>query len=45
MAQIELLLPYQTGYKADIYLFGQDALHRWGLDNRHRLEINPVHSI
>jgi hypothetical protein len=35
------LIHHQTGYKADVYLFRQDELHRWGLDNRRRVDLNP----
>jgi hypothetical protein len=38
-----------TGYKADIYLFGNDELHAWGMKNRkgviienNRIDIAPV---
>lgn len=28
------LIHHETGFKADVYLSGEDKLHRWALDNR-----------
>lgn len=33
------LIHHETGYKADIYLFGQDPLHRWALGQRRRIPL------
>ena len=30
----------KTGYKADIYLMGNDPLHIWGFKNRRKLQLN-----
>jgi hypothetical protein len=31
------LIHHETGYKADVYLYGQDELHHWGMPRRHRI--------
>jgi len=33
------LIHHQTGYKADVYLFGYDELHQWAMGHRHRLSM------
>jgi hypothetical protein len=33
------IIHHETGFKADIYIAGQDELHRWALLNRRKLEI------
>jgi len=33
------LIHHETGCKADIYLFGRDKLHAWGLMRRRRIEL------
>jgi hypothetical protein len=33
------LIHFKTGFKADIYLLGNDPLHRWALDNRKEIKI------
>lgn len=33
------LIHHDTGFKADIYLCGQDALHQWGLAHVRRVEV------
>ena len=38
------LIHHQTGYKADIYLFGQDELHQWAMENRRRISLESGHS-
>jgi hypothetical protein len=32
------LIHHETGFKADVYLSGEDPLHQWALDNRKRAE-------
>lgn len=39
------LIHHQTGYKADIYLFGQDELHQWAMENRRRISLKSGHLI
>jgi len=34
------IIHHQTGFKADLYLSGQDPLHTWGLARARRLELN-----
>ena len=34
------LIHHDTGYKADIYICGNDELHRWALDHARRLEVD-----
>ena len=38
------LIHHQTGYKADIYLFGQDELHHWAMENRRRISLESGYS-
>jgi hypothetical protein len=33
------LIHYETGYKADLYLVGQDPLHRWAMANRVHVDV------
>lgn len=33
------LIHHETGCKADIYLFGRDKLHAWGMARRRRIEL------
>lgn len=33
------LIHHDSGLKADIYLFGKDDLHAWGLERRHRVDL------
>ena len=33
------LIHHETGFKADIYASGKDELHRWGLKNRNRVDV------
>jgi len=33
------LIHHQTGFKADIYLVGEDELHQWAMSNRKHFEI------
>ena len=33
------IIHHATGYKADIYLYGSDTLHEWGMKNRQLIEI------
>ena len=33
------LIHHETGFKADIYLLGEDELHHWAISNRKRLEM------
>lgn len=33
------LIHHQTGYKADVYLQGRDALHRWAMARRRAVEV------
>ena len=34
------LIHFETGFKADIYLIGDDELHIWALDQRKKVKIN-----
>ena len=34
------LIHHKTGFKADIYLSGNDKLHRWALNNRKSIDMN-----
>ena len=36
------LIHHETGFKADIYVSGEDKLHLWALDNRVSADINGV---
>jgi hypothetical protein len=36
------IIHHSTGYKADIYLAGQDGLHQWGLGHVRKVEIDGV---
>jgi len=38
------LIHHSTGWKADVYLAGQDPLHAWALARRSRLELGPGRS-
>ena len=33
------IIHHETGFKADVYIAGQDELHRWALQNRRELEM------
>lgn len=33
------IIHHETGFKADIYIAGQDELHRWAIENRRKLDI------
>ncbi len=33
------LIHHDSGLKADVYLFGKDELHQWGLDRRRRIDL------
>jgi len=33
------LIHHETGFKADIYLLGEDELHNWAMSNRRRFDI------
>jgi serine/threonine protein kinase len=33
------IIHHATGYKADVYLYGNDKLHEWGMKNRQFVEI------
>ncbi len=33
------LIHHDSGFKADIYLCGQDAMHRWALKNRRKISV------
>jgi hypothetical protein len=33
------LIHHDSGLKADIYLFGKDELHQWGLERRRRIDL------
>jgi len=35
------LIHHETGFKADIYLRGEDPLHQWGLERRRRAPLGP----
>ena len=32
------LIHHETGFKADVYLMGQDQLHHWGMSKRKRIQ-------
>ena len=32
------LIHHETGFKADIYTYGKDSLHKWALENRKKIE-------
>lgn len=34
------LIHHKTGFKADVYLRGQDPLHAWGMRHRRRIEVD-----
>ena len=34
------IIHHDTGFKADVYLFGSDPLHAWGLARARRLEVD-----
>lgn len=36
------LIHHQTGFKADIYLAGKDALHTWALERRRQVSVAGV---
>ena len=36
------LIHHETGFKADIYLRGQDPLHEWALNDRKKIDIDGV---
>jgi len=33
------IIHHATGYKADVYLYGKDELHEWGMKNRRLIKI------
>ena len=39
------IIHHETGYKADIYLVGDDAFNKWGLERRKKVELNNLDSI
>jgi len=34
------LIHHDSGFKGDVYLLGQDPLHRWGLDHRRTIDLD-----
>jgi hypothetical protein len=36
------VIHHETGFKADIYLLGRDALHSWGMSRRRQLKVDGV---
>lgn len=39
------LIHHETGFKADVYMQGQDPLHAWGMARRRRIEIEEGQGI
>jgi len=39
------LIHHDSGLKADIYLFGKDDLHAWGLERRRRIDLSDGEGI
>lgn len=39
------LIHHGSGFKADIYLEGQDPLHKWALENRKRIQLTDRQSL
>lgn len=36
------IIHHESGFKADVYIAGQDPLHRWGLANRRKLSLGDA---
>jgi hypothetical protein len=36
------IIHHETGFKADVYIAGQDPLHRWALANRRRMKLGDA---
>lgn len=36
------IIHHETGFKADVYLLGRDALHSWGMSHRRQIEVDGV---
>lgn len=36
------LIHHDSGFKADVYLCGQDPLHRWALERRNQIDLDGV---